>query len=137
MASVRHRKRNVQSPSERIKVSAGFGPSACCSTPTARPMNGSSARANRAGLTAGCCRALRVMAKITPRSEQLLEVHAGVHRSHLGFVAVEHQGRSLLGKQVAVTEAPLGRLAPPWMVDVGIHVGVETVFLGGGERPAG
>src|SRR2546423_777799 len=62
-----------------------------------------------------------------PTSVVLLEVHAGVHARDLSAVTVEHQRFSL----EELADAALGRLAPPWMVDVRIHVRVEAVLVGG------
>src|SRR5438552_8885497 len=57
----------------------------------------------------------------------LLQVHAGVPARNLSAVTVEHQRFSL----EELADAALGRLAPPWMVDVRIHVRVEAVLVGG------
>src|SRR5262245_41699382 len=115
-ASVRHRKRSVQSPSERIRVSAGLGPSARSTTPHTSQTSGSNAAANSTGLVAGCnssdCTTRRDI-----RLEPLLQVHAGVQLPDLRLVAVEHQRRALLREQVALAEAALGGLAPARMVD--------------------
>src|SRR5579885_214229 len=55
-----------------------------------------------------------------------VEIHAGVQRSHLIGVAVEHQRRAL--EQIA--DAALLLLGPARMVVVRVDVGVKAVFVG-------
>ena len=65
--------------------------------------------------------------RVQAASEIASEVEVFVEVRDLLPVAIEHQRRLLVGKQ-ARTDAAFARLAPAWMVDIGIHVGVETVF---------
>ena len=70
-----------------------------------------------------------VTCSLVPASKVLAQVHPVVERCHLIGVAVEHErGAALLIEGQA--DAALGLLAPAGMVDVGIHVGVEAVFVG-------
>ena len=131
MVSVRHRKRSVQSPSERISASAGLGPSVLRTTPLTSHVSGSSASTNSTGLAAGCCSRLRAEvtwpARLRRTSSESMPAYID---AHLGFVAVEHQRRALLREQVALADAALGGLAPARVVDLRVDVGVEAVLLG-------
>src|SRR5271165_336604 len=64
-------------------------------------------------------------------SKILLQVHARVEGCNLVAVTVVHQGRPL----EELADAPLFGLAPAGMIDVGVHVGVEAVFVWGGLGP--
>src|SRR5436190_10377753 len=55
----------------------------------------------------------------------LLQIQSGVKARDLIAVAVEHQ--RLPAEELA--DAPLGRLSPPRMIDVRVHVGIEPVLL--------
>ena len=52
------------------------------------------------------------------QSEVLLEIHSSVQARDLRAVSVEHQRFAF----EELADAALGRLAPPWMIDLGIHV---------------
>src|SRR5574341_2281356 len=54
----------------------------------------------------------------------LPQVHPSVQRCDLVGVSVEHQRLP----PPKLPDAPLGRLAPPRMVNCRVHVGVEAVF---------
>src|SRR5882672_5508025 len=56
-----------------------------------------------------------------------LQVHAVVETRHLVAVAIEHLSRRALEKP---RQANFLGLAPARVVHFGIHVGVETVFMG-------
>src|SRR3989344_2866802 len=62
------------------------------------------------------------------RLEMFLQVHASVKRRHLLGIAVERQCLALGRKQRILADAPLGRLAPAWMVHGRIDVGIKPVF---------
>src|SRR5262249_26798306 len=64
-------------------------------------------------------------------SEILSQVHPGIEAGDLIAIAVEHQGRTLQ----EFADATLLRLAPAWMVDLGIDVGIEAVFVRGQGVP--
>src|SRR3954469_21628375 len=55
----------------------------------------------------------------------LLQIHAGVHARNLVAVAVEHQRPAFQ----ELADAPLGRLAPPRVIDGGVDVRIEAVLL--------
>src|SRR5262245_56190647 len=61
-----------------------------------------------------------------PSSEILPQVHAGVQARDLVRVAVEHE-RFLTTEH---TDAPLAGLGPARVIDLRIHVRVETVLVG-------
>src|SRR5262245_51657826 len=90
-ASVRHRKRRVQSPVERISASAGLGPSVFAKAPYSSQAKGSAKSTKAAGLAAGCSRPV----DSATGSVVLRQVHAGVELADLGLVAVEHQRGAL------------------------------------------
>ena len=54
IASVRHRKRRVQSPVARISASAGLAPSVFATAPYSSQAKGSRLRPNSSGLASGC-----------------------------------------------------------------------------------
>src|SRR5882724_6335703 len=56
----------------------------------------------------------------------LLQIHSVVHAGDLIAIAVEHES----GAREDFAEAALLGLAPTGMVDIGIDVGVETIFRG-------
>src|SRR6266478_6200115 len=62
--------------------------------------------------------------------EVLFQVHAGVEACHL-VVSIEHQGWAF---EEFAQAAFLG-LAPARVIDIRIHVGIETVFAGSGLLP--
>src|SRR5271169_1197553 len=64
---------------------------------------------------------------------EFLEVHSAVHAGDLIAVAVEDYRRPCED----FSEAAFLGLAPARMVNVGINVGVETVFRGGIAIPGG
>src|SRR5690606_33662370 len=64
-------------------------------------------------------------------SEVPSEVHSRVQGGHLVCVAVEHQGRPL----AEFADAPLPCLAPAWVVDVRIDVGIKTILVRGCPFP--
>ena len=64
--------------------------------------------------------------------EILLEVHAGIERRNL-VVTVEHQGRT----PEEFSQSSLLGLAPARMIHVGIHIGIESVFVRSGQVPGG
>src|SRR5207249_6402729 len=66
-------------------------------------------------------------------SVELPEVHAGIERRDLVRVAVERERRPT----AELTDPPLGGLAPPWMIHLGIDVGVEPVLAGRRLVPGG
>src|SRR5688572_30078326 len=88
---------------------------------------GSAHATNRAGLMT---RRMTVVEGIeaSGRSVVLLQVHAFVQRRHFLFVAVEHQGRHARAEH-AGADLSFASLAPARMVDTGIHIGVEAVFM--------
>ena len=50
---------------------------------------------------------------------------------HLFSVAIERQGLDLRRKHTALsTDSSFGCLAPTWMIDVWVHIGIEAVFIG-------
>jgi hypothetical protein len=56
-----------------------------------------------------------------------LEIHAAVETGDLVSIAVEHErGLALVEERSA--DAALGLLAPAWMVDIGVYVGIKTVL---------
>src|SRR5262245_31796802 len=57
-----------------------------------------------------------------------LEVEPAIKACDLLAVAIEHQRRPPLHEQPAFTDAALGGLAPARVVNVGINVGIKTVF---------
>src|SRR6266481_698092 len=59
-------------------------------------------------------------------SVKLLQIHSAVQARHLIRIAVENDSRSCEN----LTQSPLPRLAPTWMVDVRIHIRIETVLAG-------
>src|SRR5262245_43223109 len=62
----------------------------------------------------------------------LLQIHARVERSDL-VVTIEHQRRT----PEKLAQAALFGLAPTWMIHVGVHVGVKSVFVRVGQIPSG
>ena len=70
-----------------------------------------------------------------------LQIQAGIHLRHLFGVAIEHLGFHLGREQSAETglagDAALLGLAPAGMADVGIDVGIKTVFVGCLDVPCG
>src|SRR5215213_5970611 len=56
---------------------------------------------------------------------KLLQVHAAVQACHLLTVAVEHQRFA----PAKFADTPLRGLGPARVIDFGVHVGVEAVFL--------
>src|SRR5450830_1820179 len=96
--------------------------------PTARPQTGWRAHRPQAW-GCGLSKQLRQNAWGW-RSVELLQVHAGIQRRHLGLVAIELEGLALLGKQAVLTDAALGGLAPARVVHLGVHIGIEAVLVG-------
>ena len=64
-------------------------------------------------------------------SEILLEIHSSVEGRDLISIAVEHQSRPL--EEFAY--AAFFGLAPARMIDIGVHIGVETILVRRGFRP--
>src|SRR5689334_12343948 len=59
-----------------------------------------------------------------------LEVEPAIKARHLLSITVEHQGWPALHEQPAFADPPFRRLAPARVIDVGIDVGVKTIFAG-------
>src|SRR3569832_1075089 len=74
-ASVRHRKRCDQSPSERSRFSCGFAPRLPVTAAYDSHRYGSNATANATGFAAGCMSSFDAL---DAASIVLLQVHAGV-----------------------------------------------------------
>src|SRR3972149_4903824 len=55
---------------------------------------------------------------------KLLQIHPGIHRSHLVGIAVERERFP----PPELSDPSLGRLTPARVIDVGVHVRVEAVF---------
>ena len=77
------------------------------------------------------------MQRVQQVSEVFGQIHARVQLADLRFVTVEHLGFDFFGKQAALADAPLGGLAPARVVYRGVHIGIKTVFMGGGFVPRG
>src|SRR5213592_61419 len=56
------------------------------------------------------------------------QVQAGVQMRDLFFVTVEHE-RGLFARKEAGPDDSLASLAPAWMIDVRVHIGVEAVLV--------
>lgn len=63
-------------------------------------------------------------------SKVFAQVQTRVKLRDLIGITVKHQ-RGLLGGKQATANAPFAGLAPAWMVNFRIHIGVETIFTGG------
>src|SRR5438045_6154937 len=68
--------------------------------------------------------------------EILAQIHPGVEMRYLFFIAIEHQCR-LLAREEAATDHALALLTPARMINIRIHVRVETVFARGHFVPGG
>src|SRR5712671_1727602 len=62
------------------------------------------------------------------------QVETLVQARDLGGVAIEHQRRLSRGEKAAA-DVPLGGLAPARMVDLGVHIRIETIFARRRSRP--
>src|SRR6267378_3881332 len=120
---VKTRKRSVQSPVACCKYSTGFAPRSLLMMRQTRSANGIRQIKKTATLVHLLTRSART------RNVTLmvfLLIHSVVHAGDLIAVAVEHEG----GAREDFAEAALLGLAPARMVDIGIDVGIETVFRG-------
>src|SRR4029078_9145829 len=102
--------------------------------PRTRSATGMSARMKTATLAARLTRPDYTAAAAggTEGLVVLPEIHPGVHRADQLFVTVEHQR---LRRLEVARDAAFGRLAPARMIDVRVHVRVETVLAGIGVVP--
>src|SRR3954453_8806898 len=121
MAKVISKKRRVQSPVACVITSIGFAPKLLVSALNPSPNSGPRQARKTTTLNQ------RIIWSRIPTRRQLkilLQVHSAVQPGHL-IVAVEHQRRSFQ----ELSQAPFFRLAPTRMIHVGIHVGIEAVFI--------
>ena len=124
IASVRQRKTSAQVPVERVTNSNGLAVRSSFQPSQIRRASGSKAVMNTAGRK-------RSIGRIVS-SEVLFQVHPGVERRHLLCVAVEHQCLSFRRKEdaaAAFANALFGGLAPAWMRNGRINVGVKAVRI--------
>src|SRR5687768_4106370 len=59
------------------------------------------------------------------RSVELAEVHPAIEVADLIGISVEHERRP----PTELADASLARLTPPRVIDLGVHVGIEPVFV--------
>src|SRR5580692_8008461 len=130
IASVMIRKRSVQSPVKCCRNSTGLAVSRPFNARNPRKTKGSRPEVNTSTLAHLVRRNVRSVA-IT--LVVFLQIHAAIHAGHLIAVSVEHQRFAL----EYLAQAALRSLAPTRMIDVGIHVRVETVLVGSGAIPSG
>src|SRR5450631_2240187 len=128
-ASVMHTNRSVQIPVSLVMSLSGSGLRCPVSAAHTSQASGARLATNTIGL-----RTKRTVLsdggmpnpKIPGPSEVLAEIHARVQAFHLIAVAVEQER---LAPEDPVADPLLGGLAPARVVDAGVHVRVEAVFL--------
>src|SRR5690606_1672573 len=113
------RKTNAVKPVECSSSSAGLAPSVPVTRRATRKIAGAMPPNTSRGRRKRSMTEPSVTRSIVPA-----QVHPAVQRRDLICVAIEHQGGSL----EEIANAPLARLAPARMIDLGIHVGVEAVL---------
>src|SRR6476646_2233119 len=113
------------SPLSCSSVSNGFAPSRPVKAGITRsqmPTPTSTVKAN------SLCARIFTNEFIRSRGSKILaQVHSGVEMGGLLLVTIEHQRRLLAGEK-ATADHPLARLAPARVIDIRIHVRIETVF---------
>src|SRR5690554_4140716 len=71
-------------------------------------------------------------------SVELPQIHALIKRSHLLTVAIEHQSwLAFAAEQAARADKTLAGLAPAWMIDGRVDVGIKPVLMGRQQIPGG
>src|ERR1700680_2804623 len=130
MASVSITNMIVQPPVWWVTNSIGLAPRRPVKALQARSPSGASANRKT---TAFVHLFLRIAFNPNTLSEILAQIHAGIERGHLVGIAVEHQGRT--AQKFAQTA--LFGLAPAGVIDVGVHVRVETVLTRVRNIPSG
>src|ERR1035438_6665855 len=122
-ASVNTMKRMVQSPVKRVMYSIGLAVRFWFQARQQSQKIGARPAANTSTL----------VQRFFSMSVVFFEIHPVVQAGYLVAVAVEHQGWPF----AEFAQAPLARLAPPRMVHLRIHVGIEPVFARIGHVPRG
>src|SRR5262249_51250689 len=74
--------------------------------------------------------------KLCPESVVLFQIHSAIHAGDLVGVAVEEQ-RLLAWRKYARSDHALRCLAPSWMIDRWIHIGVKAIFIRCHRVPCG
>ena len=149
-ASVMSSIRNAQIPMKSCVASTGFAPRPSPTILKATrfiQMNGAKQALNHRGLITKrtCCVFGKLMdagysiAEISAsvlalwwrvgNSEIAAQVHAFIKAGNLLAIAVEHQCR-YFGCKEPSADGPFASLTPAGMINLGIHVRIETIFIG-------
>src|SRR5210317_504278 len=133
-ANVIRMNRSDQLPKRSIISSIGFAPNrpviSNASPTTSANGNRQAAKTSGFQISRICLSVSKRRLEVTP------EVQAFVEIRDLFAVPVEHQS-GLFAGEYAGTDPPFPCLAPAWVVDLGVHVGVETVLVRLRHVPAG
>src|SRR5258707_997943 len=134
MARVNTRNRRVQSPVPCCMNCSGSGMMSWRRNGTIMPAKGPRHTRNKAALVHLLVRTLvaRWVGTQHSRLVVLAQIHARVEAGDLIAVAVKHQG---LVRFKEVGQAALASLAPARMIDRGVNIGIEAVFLRGRHIP--